>query len=216
MDIQNHTHIRDCGVQKNDYTSKDIDNNHIHHNKIVSTKNVITGENNGIVPKGSRMQGTYSSINGRINRTNQLKSYEEKNKSLKYNNYSNNRIPKTFYDEFFQNPTGIPPLSDDALNPSPIPFSGPIPFNKPMNSHFQFSGMNDVNNQNFPTYISKKNQRDNNNLNNNKITNLHFGNQFRNNEIKKEISSDALDNLFDFHIGKELDPEPEVILEKKK
>ena len=83
-----------------------------------------------------------------------------------------------------------------------------------MNSPAQFSGMNSGNNKNFPISISKKNQTDNSYLNNRIIPN-HFGNHFRDNEIRKEISSDVLDNLFDCNIGKELDPEPEVILEKK-
>ena len=30
---------------------------------------------------------------------------------------------------------------------------------------------------------------------------------------KKEVSSDALDNLFDLNIGKELDPEPDINVE---
>ena len=33
---------------------------------------------------------------------------------------------------------------------------------------------------------------------------------FNMNETRKEISSDALDNLFDFNIGKELEPEPDI------
>ena len=49
---------------------------------------------------------------------------------------------------------------------------------------------------------------------NNRFYPKRFDNNSRGNEIKKEISSDALDNLFDFNIGKELEPEPEVVIEK--
>ena len=49
---------------------------------------------------------------------------------------------------------------------------------------------------------------------NNRFYPKRFDNNSRGNEIKKEISSDALDNLFDFNIGKELEPEPEFIIEK--
>ena len=218
--IQNLIPIQQNKNPKYDSINKTLDNNHFNPNKIQKLKNKeITGENYGLVPKGSRLPGKFSSTNAKLdnaysnhNRANQLKSKEEKNKNLKDNNYTNNIIPKTFYDEFFQNTTGIPPLSD-ALNPSPIPFSGPIPFNKPMKSSLHFSGMNNDNNHNFPVSIFGANQAYNNNSNNRAISN-NFGNNFRNNEIKNEISSDALDNLFDFHIGKELDPEPEVKLEK--
>ena len=219
--IQNHTHIHKNQNQKNDLSNKETDNNIFNPNKIQNIKSKeITGENNGLIPKGSRMPEKIGSTNAlsktnynnhnNFNSANQLKLKEEENKNIKY---TNNKIPKTFYDEFFQDPTGIPPLSN-ALNPSPIPFSGSIPFNKPLNSPAQFSGMNSGNNKNLPISISKKNQTDNSYLNNRIIPN-HFGNHFRDNEIRKEISSDVLDNLFDFNIGKELDPEPEVILEKK-
>ena len=213
---QNHFHSnKNQNNQKKEATNKAIENK----TQNITNKDILV-ENNGIIPKGSRMPGKLSSTNiipnnnfNNFNRRNQIKSKEEENKNIKYTNYSNNTTPKTFYDEFFQNQNGIPPLSD-ALNPSPIPFSEPIPFNKPMNSPFQFSEMNDENSQYFLTSISRKKQTDNNFLKNRNLPN-HFGNRLGNNEIKKEISSDALDNLFDFHIGKELDPEPEVILEKK-
>ena len=43
--------------------------------------------------------------------------------------------------------------------------------------------------------------------------NSNMGKHFSNNVMKKEISSDVLDN-FDFNIGSQLEPEPEVIFEK--
>ena len=39
---------------------------------------------------------------------------------------------------------------------------------------------------------------------------------FTTNEPRKEISSDALDNLFDFNIGKELEPEPDIMIDNNK
>ena len=59
-----------------------------------------------------------------------------------------------------------------------------------------------------------KNFQKNNEWNNNKSLPSYIGNNFINNNSKKEISSDALDDLFDFHIGKELEPEPEVFIDK--
>ena len=44
----------------------------------------------------------------------------------------------------------------------------------------------------------------------NKETPIYDKKYFNMNDDRKEISSDALDNLFDFNIGKELEPEPDI------
>ena len=96
------------------------------------------------------------------------------------------------------------------MDPSPIPFSGAIPINNRVaKGPIPFSGMDDNNNPN-PFY---RHHYHRNNKINSHSQNRHRGNKFPNEETK-EISSEALDGLFDFNIGKELDPEPEVCIEK--
>ena len=210
-------------AKHNYVTNKYSNNHHINAHKIQKTKNITdTGEVNGFLPKGTRMPSKESFTNGFHSTNNDDNKYQYRAKNRinafiqennkQYNNKTNKPISKNFYSEFIQNPTGIPPISD-VLNPSPIPYTEPIHINNPMYpSPIPFSGVDDEND--FQPISNSRKKYSNHSMMNNTSYRGYLDNNYRNNESKKEISSDALDNLFDFNIGKELEPEPEVIIEK--
>ena len=166
---------------------------------------------NEIYPKEMRapQQATNKNYLQNNNQINHQKTLENNNNIYKYNHYSNNPPTIAVPTQYNQNSTGVPPISY-AMDPSPIPFSGAIPINNRVaKGPIPFSGMDDNNNPN-PFY---RHHYHRNNKINSHSQNRHRGNKFPNEETK-EISSEALDGLFDFNIGKELDPEPEVCIEK--
>ena len=116
--------------------------------------------------------------------------------------------------QYSQNSTGVPLISN-AINPSPVPFSkGPIPYNQMTKTPIPFSEKSDdfYSTPN-PLY---KNNYDLHNKTNNGNLKYSRGNKKSFNDTKKEITSEELDDLFDFNIGKELAPEPEFNIEKSK
>ena len=142
-------------------------------------------------------------------KTNYLKNKINQNKRIE-NHMNNNKYDKNtkkssnnLYSEF-----GFPSMSD-AINPTPIPFSNPLEIQKPLcQGPMPFSGLdNDV--ESYPNPFSSQYTMKEQYIN----RNVNKGKHFSNNIMKKEISSDVLDN-FDFNIGSQLEPEPEVIFEK--
>ena len=95
------------------------------------------------------------------------------------------------------------------MNTSSFPYTNQSSFNK---NNLKSSFTNPDNNNFYGNFIPK------NRLNNsyiNKETPFNDKKFFSTNDVRKEISSDALDNLFDFNIGKELEPEPDIMIENK-
>ena len=139
----------------------------------------------------------------------QIKSFEEKKNIQKYSSHTNKHYSNKMNNHFIKNPSGIPPITE-VIKPSPIPFSSPFDINNPI--HTGPLPMDDDDNSDINSFY--KNFQKNSERNNNKSLPSYIENNFINNNSKKEISSDALDDLFDFHIGKELEPEPEVFIDK--
>jgi len=129
------------------------------------------------------------------------KRMEENNNLLNINinaNINNNNTQT----DFPLNKTNIP--QPDSFYKSPSPYSSQSNSNrKKLHSSFaQFDTKN--------FYDEFKPQSKMNNSFIKKEKPLYDKKYFNMNETRKEISSDALDNLFDFNIGKELEPEPDI------
>ena len=140
-------------------------------------------------------------------------SLEKVNYQKKYKEYNNKPISNNFHSELNKSPAGDPPLSD-VINPSPIPFTGKLPINNQIyNAPMPFSTMDDEISDK-PAHYHRNHHQSNNSLMNNSFIPRYSANLRSNIEMKKEISSDVLDNLFDLNIGKNLEPEPEVEIEK--
>ena len=136
-------------------------------------------------------------------------------------NYSNNvnkQISEGTYNEFNQNPIEVPILKD-GINSPPTPFSGGITTNNTNNPIYPTPEpvLNVYNENNNQGNIRKSRFYENTTNNNNNI-NKSFAEfddrKMSKSEIKKEISSDVLDNLFNMNIGKELKPDDEIEVEK--
>ena len=129
------------------------------------------------------------------------KRMEENNNLLNINinaNINNNNTQT----DFPLNKTNIP--QPDSFYKSPSPYSSQSNSNrKKLHSSFaQFDTKS--------FYDEFKPQSKMNNSFIKKEKPLYDKKYFNMNETRKEISSDALDNLFDFNIGKELEPEPDI------
>ena len=206
--------------QNHHYITNNENKNYINSNLTIDPNNYEKiKEKEGLLRKGARFPlktesaknlpveiiDTYNS-KYRSKKANSL----EKANNHKKKEYNNKPILNNFYTQFNQNSAGVPPLSD-AINPSPIPFTGKININNPMyNNPVPYPGMDDQISAN----IHRNHHQTNNSLMNNASIRRHSANRGSTNEMKKEISSDALDNLFDFNIGKNLEPEPEMEIEK--
>jgi hypothetical protein len=185
-----------------DYLNK-TSNDNIDHN----TQNYKEGAG-GTLPLGSRMPGKTKTL--KKEKTDYLRNKINQNKNFENHMNNNNKYDKNtkqssnnFYSEF-----GFPSISD-VKNPTPIPFSNALEIQNPMGKGpMLFSGLDDDVESSpnpFSSQFTMKEQYLNRNVNAKK--------HFSNNIMKKEISSDVLDN-FDFNIGSQLEPEPEVIFEK--
>ena len=123
-------------------------------------------------------------------------------KEFEFDTINNITINSNKQNEFILNKTNIP--LPDRIGPSPVSYSKELSFNRPIiNSSF----INTDNNNFYSEFIPKSK------INNSFIIKekpFHNNKYFDNNDNKKEISSDILDNLFDFNIGKELEPEPDI------
>ena len=192
---------------------KSNQNHHHHHEYLNKSSNDNIGHNtqnykegtSGTVPLGSRMPGKTKMLT-KEKTVLKYKVHQNKNsEQINNNKYDKNtkKSSNNFYSEF-----GLPSMSD-AMNPTPIPFSNPLEIKNPMyRGAMPFSGLDaDAESSPNPFYSqhNMKEQYMNRNAN--------IGKHFSNNVMKKEISSDVLDN-FDFNIGSQLEPEPELIFEK--
>jgi hypothetical protein len=177
----------------------------------------LSNDLNEIYPKELRKNvkdqtKDYLQYKNGLNGLNHQISQDNKNNIGGYGIYSNkppsNQIPY----QYNQNSTGVPQISD-TINPSPVPFSGPIRVKNRM-ENIPFSGMEgEINLTPNPFYGKSHHMK--------KKSNNRSMDEYRENNYKKytnndtkEITSEALDGLFDFNIGKELEPEPEFTIEK--
>ena len=140
----------------------------------------------------------------KINNKNTNKKNYESNENISPFININNNIDNHNETDIMKNKTEIP--SPDLLNQSPFNISNSVPFNyQKINSSFVQSGNNTLYNEFMPknkinkSFIIKENP-------------LYNKAHFSLIDSRKEISSDVLDNLFDFNIGKELAPEPDIII----
>ena len=140
----------------------------------------------------------------KINNKNTNKKNYESNENISPFININNNIDNHNETDIMKNKTEIP--SPDLLNQSPFNISNSVPFNyQKINSSFLQSGNNTLYNEFMPknkinkSFINKENP-------------LYNKAHFSLIDSRKEISSDVLDNLFDFNIGKELAPEPDIII----
>ena len=164
-----------------------------------------------------------------INNTQKYNSYKNKpnTNTQNYNNFTNksiineqkynvnikNPIPEGTYNKYNQNPVEVPIL-EDVMNSSPTQFSGEISSNNPIYPTPEpvFNMYDENNNQD---NLRKSRFYENNNDNNINKSFAEFNNKnISKSEIKKEISSEVLDNLFNMNIGKELKPDAEIEVEK--
>ena len=175
-------------IQTNpNYTSQRLLNNH--------NKNNYMNKNN-----------TNNIINQkRLDNNNmEQKMPEYNNNDLSITNLNNNNINKNKQNDFVRSKTNIPLPDRMNSNSTSIPYSKQFSFNKQMpNSYFLQTDHNNF----YSEFIPKSKMNNSFIINKNPSFNKKF---FTQNDYKKEISSDALDNLFDFNIGKELEPEPDI------
>ena len=161
--------------------------NHINSHKIHKENNRMDrGNINQLIPKKIKMPEKSGSING-------LNDFH--NKII--DNINNYQHKTTYQKNFFEQ------KSNQKYNNSTNKQMSKNFYGEFIKNHDRIPPISDVLNPSPTPYTM-----------NNRFYPKHFGYDSRNNEIKKEISSDALDNLFDFNIGKELEPEPEFIIEK--
>ena len=174
-------------IQTNpNYTSQRLLNNH--------NKNNYMNKNN-----------TNNIINQkRLDNNNmEQKMPEYNNNDLSITNLNNNNTNQNKQNNFVRSKT-IPLPDRMNSNSTPIPYSKQFSFNKQMpNSSLLQTDHNNF----YSEFIPKSKMNNSFIINKNPSFNKKF---FTQNDYKKEISSDALDNLFDFNIGKELEPEPDI------
>ena len=175
-------------IQTNpNYTSQRLLNNHNKNNYMNknNTNNIINQE--------------------RLDNNNmEQKMPEYNNNDLSITNLNNNNINKNKQNDFVRSKTNIPLPDRMNSNSTSIPYSKQFSFNKQMpNSSFLQTDHNNF----YSEFIPKSKMNNSFIINKNPSFNKKF---FTQNDYKKEISSEALDNLFDFNIGKELEPEPDI------
>ena len=175
-------------IQTNpNYTSQRLLNNHNKNNYMNknNTNNIINQE--------------------RLDNNNMEQKMPEYNDNdLSMTNLNNNNINKNKQNDFVRSKTNIPLPDRMNSNSTSIPYSKQFSFNKQMpNSSFLQTDHNNF----YSEFIPKSKMNNSFIINKNPSFNKKF---FTQNDYKKEISSDALDNLFDFNIGKELEPEPDI------
>ena len=188
------------------------------HQKQIQTQNhnanaiKINNQNKYNYP--TKKQFNYINKNLEVNKTQENVISNNDNFNTKQNEFSeikspfiniNNNIEQNYN---INNKTEIP--NPDLMNQSPFPISNPSPFDlQKVNSSFVQTNNNALYNEFLPkskmnnSYIIKEDP-------------LYEKRRFNLNEARKEISSDALDNLFDFNIGKELEPEPDIMIDNNK
>ena len=125
----------------------------------------------------------------------------QRNKKNNFTRQISSKITNDFYRNQYTN----------IMNPSPEPYSGMHINNNMISTPVTYPATNVENNfiQNQFAETKKLNDGNYNSLNE------YQENELPNYEPKEEVSSKALDDLFDMNIGNELPPEPEVMVNQK-
>ena len=143
-----------------------------------------------------------------INSNNKYNQNIEQN-NFEYNNNNsptinlNNNLNSNPQNNLILNQTNIPLPDEINISPDYPKQTQSFPKQKISSSFMKQDDNNNFYNEFFPqsrmhnSFINKEKP----------IYNKKY---FSNTDARKEISSDALDNLFDFNIGKELEPEPDI------
>ena len=203
-------------VYQNQYNTKYNSNTYQPQNykyQNVPKINIQTNQNYASQRLINNLNNNYMNTNNKNNIINQEKldnvNMEQKrpeynNNDLSITNLNNNNSNQNKQNNFVRSKTNIPLPDRMNSNSTPIPYSKHFSFNKQMpNSSFLQTDHNNFYSEFFP----KSKMNNSFIINKNPSFNKKF---FTQNDYKKEISSDALDNLFDFNIGKELEPEPDI------
>ena len=202
-------------VYQNQYNTKYNSNTYQPQNykyQNVPKINIQTNQNYASQRLINNLNNNYMNTNNKNNIINQEKldnvNTEQKRPEYNDNDLSitnlNNNSNQNKQNNFVRSKTNIP--LPDRMNSSstPIPYSKQFSFNKQMpNSSFLQTDHNNF----YSEFLPKSKMNNSFIINKNPSFNKKF---FTQNDYKKEISSDALDNLFDFNIGKELEPEPDI------
>ena len=205
------------GNQKYTYNNnsnyhKKGNNSIIIYNTIEYEDNINNGKNKKISKAGSFNNLTSNEVYLEYQYNQNIPSTlsTENNNQIQNNNKYNltrqisSKITNDFYRNQYSNNT------TNVINPSPEPFSGITINNNITQTPISFAGTSKKNNfvlKQFPE--EKKLNIGNYNLN------VNQENEISNYESKEEVSSKALDGLFDMNIGDELPPEPEVMINQK-
>ena len=186
---------------------------HNYKNQKVPTINIQNKPNYQSQRQINSLNDNYMKNINDITKQNEMDNKNFNQKRFDYNNNDiqeknlNNNINTNEQNDVLKNKTNIP--LPDRMNQTLNPFSKQLTFNKQIpNSSF----VQTDNNNFYGEFIPKSK------INNSIIINKnHFYEKkyFSNIDQKKEISSDDLDNLFDFNIGKEIEPEPDINFENE-
>ena len=203
-------------VYQNQYNTKYNSNTYQPQNykyQNVPKINIQTNQNYASQRLINNLNNNYMNTNNKNNIINQEKldnvNMEQKrpeynNNDLSITNLNNNNSNQNKQNNFVRSKTNIPLPDRMNSNSTPIPYSKQFSFNKQMpNSSFLQTDHNNF----YSEFLPKSKMNNSFIINKNPSFNKKF---FTQNDYKKEISSDALDNLFDFNIGKELEPEPDI------
>jgi hypothetical protein len=129
----------------------------------------------------------------------------QKNKKYNFTRQLTSKITNDFYRNQYIN------KNTNIINTSPEPYSGTAINNNVITTPISFPGTNKENNfilNQFP----EKEKLNNGNFNSLNELQEEYLPKY---ESKEEVSSKALDSLFDMNIGNELPPEPEVMINQK-
>ena len=142
-----------------------------------------------------------------INSNNKYNQNIEQN-NFEYNNNSpttnsNNNLNSNPQNNLILNQTNIPLPDEINISPDYPKQTQSFPKQKISSSFMKQDDNNNFYNEFFP-----QSRMHNSFINKEKP--IYDKKYFSSTDVRKEISSDALDNLFDFNIGKELEPEPDI------
>lgn len=185
-------------------------NNNIYKNLPIQTKHQSQNQVNNLNGYDNRnINNNINFANGNLEGENIHKKNLETKEIKTYNNIPNSDLNINMNinnkNDIQLNQTNIP--FPDTTNPSNSNNTNKLLLNK----HKVSSSFMKQDFSNFYQQFMPKSRLNNSFIN--KQNEFYDKKYFTTNEPRKEISSDALDNLFDFNIGKELEPEPDINIE---
>ena len=207
MNLENQKYTYNNNYNKKGNNSIIIYNTNEYEDNINNGKNKKlskAGSFNNLTPNETNLEYQYNQNlpnNLNIENNNQM----QKNKKYNFTRQLSSKITNDFYRNQYTN------ADTNILNPSPDLYSGMPINNNVVTTPAPYPGTSSESNfkQNQFPETKKLNNGNYNSLNE------YQGNDLPNYEPKEEVSSKALDSLFDMNIGSELPPEPEVTINQK-